>query len=60
MNISGLPRELQRRLIDFASGLAFALDGSMSRVDEHVFLLSPSSGEVSLSEAQYSKNSQYQ
>ncbi len=60
MNLSGLPRELQRRLIDFASGLAFALDGSMSRVDEHVFLLSPSSGEVSLEDTQFSKNSQYQ
>ncbi len=60
MNLSGLPRELQRRLIDFASGLAFALDGSMSRVDEHVFLLSPTSAEVSLSETDYQKNSQYQ
>jgi cell division inhibitor SepF len=60
MNLSGLPRELQRRLIDFASGLAFALDGSMSRVDEHVFLLSPTSAEVSLSESEYSKNNQYQ
>jgi cell division inhibitor SepF len=60
MNLSGLPRELQRRLIDFASGLAFALDGSMSRVDEHVFLLSPSNQEVSLNEADYPKNNQYQ
>lgn len=60
MNLSGLPRELQRRLIDFASGLAFALDGSMSRVDEHVFLLSPTSAEVSLSDSEYSKNNQYQ
>lgn len=50
MNLGGLPRELQRRLIDFASGLAFALDGSMSRVDEHVFLLTPSNVEVSAEE----------
>ncbi len=47
MNLGGLPRELQRRLIDFASGLAFATDGSMSRVDEHVFLLTPSNMDVS-------------
>lgn len=47
MNLGGLPRELQRRLIDFASGLAFALDGSMSRVDDHVFLLTPNNIEVS-------------
>ena len=50
MNLGGLPRELQRRLIDFASGLAFAIDGSMSRVDEHVFLLTPNNVEVSAEE----------
>ena len=50
MNLGGLPRELKRRLIDFASGLAFAIDGSMSRVDEHVFLLTPNNVEVSAEE----------
>ena len=50
MNLGGLPRELQRRLIDFASGLAFAIDGSMSRVDEHVFLLTPNNVDVSAEE----------
>ena len=50
MNLGGIPRELQRRLIDFASGLAFAIDGSMSRVDENVFLLTPNNVEVSSEE----------
>ena len=50
MNLGGLPRELQRRLIDFASGLAFAIDGSMSRVDENVFLLTPNNVDVSSEE----------
>lgn len=57
MNLGGLPRELQRRLIDFASGLAFAIDGSMSRVDEHVFLLTPNNVEVSAEEKEKIVNS---
>src|SRR3954453_2269927 len=32
LNLQGVPRELQRRLIDFSSGLAYAVGGSMSRV----------------------------
>lgn len=57
MNLGGLPRELQRRLIDFASGLAFALDGSMSRVDDHVFLLTPNNVDVSAEERERIANS---
>ena len=48
LNLQGVPRELQRRLIDFSSGLAFAVGGSMARVAESVFLISPAN--VSLSE----------
>ena len=39
-----------RRLIDFSSGLAYALGGSMSRVADQVFLLTPSNVEVSQEE----------
>lgn len=59
MNLGGLPRELQRRLIDFASGLAFALDGSMSRVDEHVFLLAPNNVDVSAEQERIAKSGLY-
>ena len=41
LNLQGVPRELQRRLIDFSSGLAFAVGGSMSRVADSVFLITP-------------------
>jgi cell division inhibitor SepF len=41
LNLQGVPRELQRRLIDFSSGLAYAVGGSMSRVADLVFLISP-------------------
>jgi cell division inhibitor SepF len=50
MNLQGVPRDLQRRLIDFSSGLAYAVDGAMSRVADHVFLLTPSNVEVSQEE----------
>lgn len=50
LNLQGLPRDLRRRLIDFSSGLAFALGGSMARVADQVFLLTPTDVEVSAEE----------
>lgn len=50
LNLQGLPRDLQRRLIDFSSGLTYAVGGSMSRVADQVFLLTPSDVEVSQEE----------
>lgn len=47
INLQGLSRDLQRRLIDFSSGLAYAVEGSMSRVADQVFLLAPADVEVS-------------
>ncbi len=41
MNIEGVDREIARRLIDFASGLCYALDGSMEKVASGVYLLKP-------------------
>ena len=43
----GAQRDLQRRLIDFSSGLAYALNGTMSKAADQVFLLTPSNVEVS-------------
>lgn len=50
LNLQGLDRDLQRRLIDFSSGLTYALGGSMSRVHDEVFLLTPANVEVSQEE----------
>jgi len=47
LNLQAVDRDLQRRLIDFSSGLAYALNGNMSKAAEHVFLLTPSNVEVS-------------
>lgn len=47
LNLQGSTKELRRRLIDFASGLAYAAGGSMSRVADAVFLISPVNVELS-------------
>jgi cell division inhibitor SepF len=47
VNLQSSDRELQRRLIDFASGVCYALNGTMSKVADHVFLLTPANVDVS-------------
>jgi cell division inhibitor SepF len=47
LNLQGVDRDLQRRLIDFSSGLAYALNGAMAKAADQVFLLTPSNVEVS-------------
>jgi cell division inhibitor SepF len=50
LNLQGLDRALQRRLVDFASGVAYALNGDMKKVADQVFLLAPANVEVSQEE----------
>jgi cell division inhibitor SepF len=50
LNLQGCDQELSKRLIDFASGLTYALDGGMQRVADKVFLLTPRNVEVSAEE----------
>jgi cell division inhibitor SepF len=52
LNLQGSDTELAKRLIDFASGLTYALDGGMQRVADKVFLLTPKNVEVSAEERQ--------
>ena len=47
LNLQSADTELSKRLIDFASGLTYALDGGMQRVADKVFLLTPRNVEVS-------------
>ena len=50
LNLQNADTELSKRLIDFASGLTYALDGSMQRVADKVFLLTPRDVELSAEE----------
>lgn len=50
LNLQGSDTELAKRLIDFCSGLTYALDGGMQRVADKIFLLTPRNVEVSAEE----------
>ena len=50
LNLQSTDSDLSKRLIDFASGLTYALDGGMQRVADKVFLLTPRNVEVSAEE----------
>jgi cell division inhibitor SepF len=50
LNLQGTDTELSKRLIDFSSGLTYALNGGMQRIADKVFLLTPRNVEVSAEE----------
>jgi cell division inhibitor SepF len=50
LNLQSSDTDLSKRLIDFASGLTYALDGGMDRIADKVFLLTPRNVEVSSEE----------
>jgi cell division inhibitor SepF len=52
VNLQISDRDLARRMIDFCSGLTYALGGAMEKVADQVFLLTPSNVEVSAEERQ--------
>jgi cell division inhibitor SepF len=47
MNLTAMEDRDAKRLVDFAAGLAFALRGSIDKITNKVFLLSPSNVHVS-------------
>ncbi|MGI8945979.1 MAG: cell division protein SepF [Thermoleophilaceae bacterium] len=50
LNLQQTDPDLSKRLIDFSSGLTYALDGGMQRIADKVFLLTPRNVEVSAEE----------
>ena len=50
LNLQGTETDLAKRLIDFASGLTYALDGGMQRIADKVFMLTPRNVEISAEE----------
>jgi cell division inhibitor SepF len=50
INLQSSDPDLSKRLIDFGSGLTYALDGGMQRIADKVFLLTPRNVEVSAEE----------
>lgn len=50
MNLAGASESVAKRLLDFASGLIYGLEGRIERVGDRVFLLTPRGVEVSTEE----------
>jgi cell division inhibitor SepF len=46
VNIEGLEAKVYRRIIDFCSGLTYAVGGKIRKVGEQVYLLTPSKVEL--------------
>jgi cell division inhibitor SepF len=47
MNLTATEPELSKRLLDFASGLTYALDGGLQKVSDRVFMLTPRNVDLS-------------
>ncbi len=47
MNLTMTDPDLAKRIIDFASGLTYGLDGGLQKVSERVFMLTPANVDVS-------------
>ena len=54
INLHRMPNEYRQRIIDFLSGVIFALEGSINKVGDNVILCSPKTmpvgGEISLND----------
>ncbi len=48
ISLSEMDRSLARRVLDFAGGAAYVLDGSMQKVSDGIFLFTPSNFEIGL------------
>lgn len=50
MNLQGASETVAKRLLDFASGLIYGLDGRIERKGDRIFLLTPADVEISAGE----------
>ncbi|MDX6691609.1 MAG: cell division inhibitor SepF [Solirubrobacteraceae bacterium] len=50
LNLQSTETALAKRLIDFASGLTYAMDGGMQRIADKVFMLTPRNVQISAEE----------
>ncbi len=47
LNLEGIDVEVAQRIIDFSSGACYAIQGSLQKVSSYIFILTPSSVEIS-------------
>ena len=47
LNVEGLNVEIAQRIIDFASGSCFAIQGNLQKISNYIFILTPSTVDIS-------------
>ncbi len=53
INLQRVDQDISKRIIDFCSGLTYALEGDIKKVADRVFLITPSNIEVSSGESEF-------
>ena len=56
VNLQAVDRDLRRRLVDFSSGLCYAIGGKMDRVADQVYLLTPADVHVSREASRHTRD----
>ena len=47
LNVEGLDVEVAQRIIDFASGSCFAMNGNLQKISNYIFIITPESVDIS-------------
>jgi len=47
LNLEGLDLEAAQRIIDFTSGATFAIDGNLQKISNYIFLITPTTVDIS-------------
>lgn len=47
LNLEGLDVDIARRILDFAMGSVYAIDGTLQRISDTIFIIAPSSVDIS-------------
>ena len=47
LNLEGLDVDIAQRIIDFTSGSCFAISGNLQKISHYIFIITPSSVDVS-------------
>ncbi len=47
LNMEGLDVEIAQRIIDFASGSCFAVNGKLQKISQYIFIITPASVDIS-------------
>jgi cell division inhibitor SepF len=47
LNMEGLHTEIAQRIIDFASGAAYSMNGNLQKISSYIFIVTPESVELS-------------